>query len=389
MSLLRRVYAGREDKKGMKKRHICCAMIWCFVTGTALADGEKAKDDAAFRWSWEKKRAVQSDPAKNAVAKDKLLRQLMEKNRTLSKDLEEASKNNAILVQELQTAKRKAQVYAAAAAKAEAEAGKKPTGDGGSGRYAATLSKLLKENADLKVRIAELEKRSTGTTGTVTPGGGDDVGGSDLFKAQEQERMKLKQRVQELTVALGAESKARQELETKTATDASRIAELEKRAEDAEHEATLMEQRQKKLLAEAGRGIRLENEAEEMKQTIDKQTKEIHSLKTENVSKLRMLDNAEKNISVLRGEREDLYFNIALLYTTAEMYEDAERAFVRLAKLTPDAADVHYNLGVLYDQHLKTPRKASAHYRKYLELAPDSDDSQQVKVWLAEMDVKM
>jgi tetratricopeptide (TPR) repeat protein len=233
-----------------------------------------------------------------------------------------------------------------------------------------------------------LERGAQNRTGTVATGGGP-AEGSDLFKAQEQDKIRLRQRIQDLTLALDRESKARQELEEKAQADATKIAELGRRAGDSEREAELMTQRHRKLLAAAGKSVRLEGETADLAKEVAEQRDIIDELRASSRKKINMLESAVQNLAVLRGEREDLYFNMAVLYTTSEMYRDAEQAFLKLLALTPDAADVHYNLGILYDQHLKNRSKAVAHYRKYLKLAPDSDDSLQVNLWLTELDVKM
>jgi tetratricopeptide (TPR) repeat protein len=63
-------------------------------------------------------------------------------------------------------------------------------------------------------------------------------------------------------------------------------------------------------------------------------------------------------------------------------------AYQRSLKLRPDAADVHYNLGILYDQELKDTRKAIRHYSEYLRLCPFAADSDQVRAWLMEARVR-
>jgi tetratricopeptide (TPR) repeat protein len=68
-------------------------------------------------------------------------------------------------------------------------------------------------------------------------------------------------------------------------------------------------------------------------------------------------------------------------------YRDAEEAYLKALEESPNDPDVHYNLGILYDDHLKNDEKAALHYRKYLKLNPYGQDVDQVKSWLMQLEV--
>lgn len=57
----------------------------------------------------------------------------------------------------------------------------------------------------------------------------------------------------------------------------------------------------------------------------------------------------------------------------------AENAYKKALALEGSRASVHYRLGLLYDKALKIPDKASAHYRKFLELAPNVPEAKEVR----------
>ena len=59
-------------------------------------------------------------------------------------------------------------------------------------------------------------------------------------------------------------------------------------------------------------------------------------------------------------------------------FRKAEEEFLAAAKLDPNDAATHYNLGVLYADHVKNKKRAKAHYEKFLELAPKSKDKSKV-----------
>ena len=67
---------------------------------------------------------------------------------------------------------------------------------------------------------------------------------------------------------------------------------------------------------------------------------------------------------------------------------DAEAAFLAAAKVEPENARVCYNLGVLYSDYDKSPRKAKSYFSRYLKLAPNAPDAAQVKTWLMDLEAK-
>ena len=109
------------------------------------------------------------------------------------------------------------------------------------------------------------------------------------------------------------------------------------------------------------------------------------------------LAEAEKEIARLTGllakadevnmrERVALYYNLGCLYRIHGAYEKAEKKFLQALELNPKAADVHYNLGILYDEDLKNRKKARKHYSMFLNLSPSQEDAARVREWLAELE---
>lgn len=71
-----------------------------------------------------------------------------------------------------------------------------------------------------------------------------------------------------------------------------------------------------------------------------------------------------------------------LLRESGEM-RAAELAYQAALTASPDYANAHLNLGVLYDVHLKQPALALKHYEQYRRLAPG--DGARVAVWIADL----
>jgi len=70
-------------------------------------------------------------------------------------------------------------------------------------------------------------------------------------------------------------------------------------------------------------------------------------------------------------------------------YKEAVRAYESALDGTPKTAEVHYKLGVLYDDKLKNPLAAIHHYDRYLDLAPVGGRSKEAKTARADCDRRL
>ncbi len=84
-------------------------------------------------------------------------------------------------------------------------------------------------------------------------------------------------------------------------------------------------------------------------------------------------------------ERFVLAYNLGTLYKTAGRYQQAESEYLKALTLNERDAALHYNLGILYDDHLRNTPKARHHYERFLQLAPNDRDAPQVVRWLADL----
>ncbi len=74
--------------------------------------------------------------------------------------------------------------------------------------------------------------------------------------------------------------------------------------------------------------------------------------------------------------------NLAEAYRAAGDRERARREFEAVLRRNPSYAPAHYGLGLLYDDDRGDRRRAIEHYRRYLALAPEAADANQVRQWL-------
>ncbi len=78
----------------------------------------------------------------------------------------------------------------------------------------------------------------------------------------------------------------------------------------------------------------------------------------------------------------DIYYNLGIEYINAGEFRKASRALKKVVQLNPKDADACYNLGVLYEVYLGDKKQALDYYSRYINLAPESKDAQQVKSWI-------
>ncbi|OGV66892.1 MAG: hypothetical protein A2283_23065 [Lentisphaerae bacterium RIFOXYA12_FULL_48_11] len=234
--------------------------------------------------------------------------------------------------------------------------------------------------------------------------------GSDLYKKLEGENMLLKQKLTELDAERQKAVKAREEFEKKeklASEESRRAVEAQKNMKEKLDDARSVEKKQKKMMIDLAERIPdMEKEAAELRQKLlekDEALKEkernlevlaneIHQRenrirKAEKMVEL--MDQAQKDVSqVSDGEKRDMHYNMAAVYSQVGRYRDAEREYLHALRLDPTDADVHYNLGILYDENLNDKTRAAMHYRRYLKLRPSGPDVDSVKNWLMNIDMK-
>ena len=83
--------------------------------------------------------------------------------------------------------------------------------------------------------------------------------------------------------------------------------------------------------------------------------------------------------------------NLALAEKKAGQQDYAGAILLYEAALdgTPKTAEVHFKLGVIYDDHLKTPVSAIHHFQRYLDLAPAGSHAREAQKFLKEDQFKL
>jgi len=90
-------------------------------------------------------------------------------------------------------------------------------------------------------------------------------------------------------------------------------------------------------------------------------------------------------------ERLIHHYNRAYEFDSNKRYDEAVVEYQEVLKISPNDADAHYNLALIYDDHLNEKRKAIQHYEEYLKLEPVAEDASQVASWIirANKDLKL
>ena len=96
----------------------------------------------------------------------------------------------------------------------------------------------------------------------------------------------------------------------------------------------------------------------------------------------RIKDMAAQNQTMLK-ETAEMHYNMGVFFTENKQYPQAEREYVRALDFDPNNLKVHYNLGYLYAEELQKHDKAMYHLEKYLQIDPNSKESESIRSYIA------
>ena len=78
----------------------------------------------------------------------------------------------------------------------------------------------------------------------------------------------------------------------------------------------------------------------------------------------------------------DARFELALALRRAGQLDQAIKEYRDALQIDDNLPEVHYNLAVLFLQEKEQPEVAAEHFKRFLELDPESDKAEQVESWL-------
>ncbi|OIO39627.1 MAG: hypothetical protein COT00_01950 [Candidatus Omnitrophica bacterium CG07_land_8_20_14_0_80_50_8] len=95
----------------------------------------------------------------------------------------------------------------------------------------------------------------------------------------------------------------------------------------------------------------------------------------------RFRNMAEENKKLL-SETAEMHYNLGVFYTENKKYTIAVKEFQRALDFNPNNAKVHYNLGYLYSEEFDRHDEALAHFKRFLEIDPNSKESNEVRSYM-------
>lgn len=135
--------------------------------------------------------------------------------------------------------------------------------------------------------------------------------------------------------------------------------------------------------------VNLEDKFFNMKASFKKKQGQINRLKKIAQRKNVIEAQLQEMGKTFKNEALKFHYNMALTYDRSKSYKDAAKEYVEALSIFPDDADSHYNLAVLYDDHLRDKNNAVKHYKRYLELRPASSDARKVEYWIVRAEKDM
>ena len=142
------------------------------------------------------------------------------------------------------------------------------------------------------------------------------------------------------------------------------------------------------------REVSLVRQVREQKQTLDalrtqngtlnKGNTELNELINQAPDKIKAM--AAQNTALLK-ETAEMHYNMAVFFTDNKEYDRAEKEYLRALDFQPDNLKVHYNLGYLYAEDLNQQEKAAYHLEKYLQIDPNTKESESIRSYLSTLSV--
>ena len=287
-----------------------------------------------------------------------------------------------------------------------------------------TRSEMARLQSEKLVLVREIERLRQVLVATVAPPStnlpppavaASPAPGSDLFRKIEKENADLRQEVARARESAMNESVGRTVATTNEAILKTAVAELTGQVKQAQAELASLQKREaalkKGLEAQAKKTFEAEALARRQEAGSSGQKSEISTLESE----IKALKSEIKDLkSQIRDQRsasgapaalegaspsgtstaQQLNTSVPVLLLAAQKLlaakrpGDAEKLYLKALKAEPRNPQVSYNLGVLYGDYLKDPKKAAKYYRRYLELAPGAPDTSVVRSWIIELEAR-
>jgi tetratricopeptide (TPR) repeat protein len=92
--------------------------------------------------------------------------------------------------------------------------------------------------------------------------------------------------------------------------------------------------------------------------------------------------SGSETVEQYKQDRHLYLYNLGVAYIHAGLFREAAQMFERVLAENPREASAHYNLGILYEEHLDRVEEGIKHYQFYLNYAGDDTKRRQVQDWI-------
>ena len=168
------------------------------------------------------------------------------------------------------------------------------------------------------------------------------------------------------------------DLESEVRREKSEVRKWQDKAEKLENE-------KKKLEKENKESQIFIDKLQEKQKGLLKEKSEIKSSLSDTVSELA---DANKQLKRLKKEVGDMHYNLGVIFQQQAKWQEAVREYEKVLEVKPDDAQTHYNLALIYDTVRNDRQMALEHYQRYLNISPDANDAAKIKERITELGVE-
>lgn len=140
-----------------------------------------------------------------------------------------------------------------------------------------------------------------------------------------------------------------------------------------------------KLTLATDRKTDLEKESKDRQIEMEKlhqQMQDLDSIKAENNRLKERLMTIPGDLAKITKEKErsikdaaDMHYNMGVFFAKNKQFDRALKEFEKSIQFKPDDSMSHYNLGIIYSEHMHDEEKAILHFERYVEINPDANDA--------------
>ena len=130
------------------------------------------------------------------------------------------------------------------------------------------------------------------------------------------------------------------------------------------------------------RGLNDESDVTGLVLALQKKEAQLQSALNEVARLRRWIEKIKKSS---QSEKSTVHYNMGCMSKLYKQYSKAEQEFLKALAISPEDPNIHYNLGILYDDDLDNNEAAATHYGHFLELSANEQDRAQVQEWLSSL----